>query len=332
MEKINSLAMLTASEEVVSLSRNSKLSDAYYAKAERTLIALTHRAQREFLAELEVGAKPNNSRNLLKPEDIVLKPLFFNDTENQQVEQLVNVLDVECFDHLKQQLAKEGLRGGFTCLFYGAPGTGKTETVLQIAKATERPVVQVNFAQMKSCWVGESEKNVKALFDDYRDLVKNSETTPILLFNEADALLGRRMKGAERAVEKMENAIQNIILQEMENLDGIMIATTNLTENFDKAFERRFLYKIRFDRPALEARKKIWKSMLPMLDDDTLVQLANDYNFSGGQIENIARKQRIESILYNKPVTAETIKGYCQSECITEATEAPRQRIGFVHD
>ena len=113
--------------------------------------------------------------------------------------------------------------------------------------------MQVNISQIKSCWVGESEKNIKGLFDNYRELVKKSEVTPILLFNEADAIIGVRKEGAQSAVDKMENSLQNIILQEMETLDGIMIATTNLQENMDKAFERRFLYKIKFDRPTEEA-------------------------------------------------------------------------------
>ena len=348
MTKIKSLTMLEASEEVVKLSRKSKLSDAFFAKAERPLNFLSEKLG---LSDIQVAfltmfmdhfnesyvsvseiAEHFGISNMLKPESIVTKQLFYNDTERQQIERLSTALHPDNFSQLQKQLADEGLRGGFTCLFYGAPGTGKTETVLQLAKTTGRPVMQVNFAQMKSCWVGESEKNVKALFDEYRDLVKNSDITPILLFNEADALLGKRMKGAERAAEKMENAIQNIILQEMENLEGIMIATTNLTENLDKAFERRFLYKIRFDRPALEARKNIWKSMLPMLNEDTLTQLATDYNFSGGQIENIARKQRIESIIANEPVTAETLIDYCESECISEAPAAPRARIGYVQD
>lgn len=90
-------------------------------------------------------------------------------------------------------------------------------------------------------WVGESEKNIKGIFDDYKQKVKQSVKAPILLFNEADAIIGKRQVGAERAVEKMENSIQNIILQEIEQLDGILIATTNLAENMDKAFERRFL-------------------------------------------------------------------------------------------
>lgn len=125
--------------------------------------------------------------------------------------------------------------------FYGTPGTGKTETVLQIARKTGRDLIQVNVSEVKSMWVGESEKNIKGIFDDYKQKVKQSVKAPILLFNEADAIIGKRQVGAERAVEKMENSIQNIILQEIEQLDGILIATTNLAENMDKAFERRFL-------------------------------------------------------------------------------------------
>lgn len=72
------------------------------------------------------------------------------------------------------------------------------------------------------------------------------------------------MEGATRAIDKMENSIQNIILEEMESLEGIMIATTNLTTNLDKAFERRFLYKIEFSRPDVEVRSQIWQVMLPI--------------------------------------------------------------------
>lgn len=95
--------------------------------------------------------------------------------------------------------------------------------------------------------------------------------------------------GAERAVEKMENSIQNIILQEIEQLDGILIATTNLAENMDKAFERRFLYKIQFEKPDLNCRTQIWQAMIPPLNDADASYLAGKYDFSGGEIENIAR-------------------------------------------
>ena len=131
---------------------------------------------------------------------------------------------------------------------------------------------------------------------------------------EADAVLGIRQEGASQAVEKMENSIQNIILQEMEQLDGIMIATTNLTQNLDKAFERRFLYKIEFEKPSTEAKSRIWRSMIPTLDERTAAMLAARYDFSGGQIENIARKRTIDIILQGAEPSFEQLDGYCRLE------------------
>lgn len=155
-----------------------------------------------------------------------------------------------------------------------------------------------------------------------------SAKKPILLFNEADAVIGKRKEGAEGSVDKMENSIQNIILQEMESLDGIMIATTNLVQNMDKAFERRFLYKVKFEKPTYEQRRHIWKSMIPILTDETAGRLANCYSFSGGQIENIARKCDIEGILHGEEIINEKcIEKYCQEEMIEKNTNA---KIGFV--
>ena len=158
-------------------------------------------------------------------------------------------------------------------------------------------------------------------------IVKCSKLAPILLFNEADAIIGKRQEGAERAVEKMENSIQNIILQEMENLDGIMIATTNLQQNMDKAFERRFLYKIKFDKPTEEARAFIWKTMIPELSDLDIHALASKYDFSGGQIENIARHYAIDTILHG---TADNKLKSLILHCDNEKISGKEQRrIGF---
>ncbi len=182
-------------------------------------------------------------------------------------------------------------------------------------------------SQIKSMWVGESEKNIKATFDNYRKAAAENNLCPILLFNEADAVLGVRQEGATKAVDKMENSIQNIILQEMESLDGIMIATTNLTTNLDKAFERRFLYKIEFAKPNIEAKSSIWHTMLPSLSLDDALILAKKYDFSGGQIENIVRKQTVELIINGIPPSFEAIDSYCQSENIDKPKEY--RRIGF---
>ena len=290
---------------------------------------LTVKARETLLQGFDIKQTDNNKGcDVIQNDGITEKPLFFNDMVMHQLEDLAKLLDENHYLSICKRLRGKGLRQGFACLFYGAPGTGKTESVLQLAKKTGRDIMQVNISQVKSMWVGESEKNIKAIFDRYRVVAKNSKRVPILLFNEADAVIGKRKEGAERSVDKMENSIQNIILQEMESLDGIMIATTNLVQNMDVAFERRFLYKVKFEKPELAQRTKIWQSMMPELSEKTAERLASTYDFSGGQIENITRKCDVESILYgNDYVTDEKIEQYCREENIVKKGTA---RIGFV--
>lgn len=298
--------------------------------ADKEHFRLTMNAKRELLDELNLPSLSENrlTRGIIRATDIKPHNLFYSKEITHSIDDLEKLLDDKNYQDIHTRLLEQGFRSGFTCLFYGAPGTGKTETVLQLAHRTGRDILQVNFAEIKSCWVGESEKNIKALFDSYRQKVKTSLITPILLFNEADAIIGKRQEGAERAVDKMENSIQNIILQEMETLDGILVATTNLAQNMDKAFERRFLYKIRFDKPTVEARTAIWKEMLPALDIADAEKLAERYDFSGGQIENIARHYAIDAIIHGNAVpTAENLTAHCDSERIEQNTS--NKRIGF---
>ena len=278
---------------------------------------ITNDVKNEILADVG-GVKKTKLKiaNLVDVESIIEKPMFYNPEEKKQIDILKSLISPERFSTIQESLKKSGMRTGFSCLFYGAPGTGKTETVYQLAKQSGRGLIVANVSELKNCYVGESEKNVQALFDNYRKAVQESDLAPILLFNEADAIFGRRMSGAENAVDKMENSLQNIILQEMEKLDGILIATTNLTENLDKAFERRFLYKIKFGKPSLEARCNIWKSMIPSLTEDEALILADSFNLSGGQIENVARKRTIDSIIKNEEPSIDEIIAYCTAEKI----------------
>ncbi len=290
---------------------------------------LTEHSFKDIFHELNYDASAGRSSvsGLLMPEKVDQKELFYNEREAGQVKRLMELLDDRNFKGIQERLKAARMRPGFACLFYGSPGTGKTETVLQICKQTGRPVFQVNVSELKSKWVGESEKQVQALFDQYAQMVRESELCPILLFNEADAVIGKRTTNATQAVDKMENAIQNIILQAMEKLNGILIATTNLTENMDDAFERRFLYKIRFDRPGQDVKARIWRSMLPDLKEQDAMELAGSYDFSGGQIENIARKQTVDSILYDNPVSLTSLRSFCEEESIKN--KSSRKAIGF---
>ena len=262
---------------------------------------------RKTLREYEGFLKKNNS--------IKEKELFYNQEEEVQIKKLTTLLNEEKFTGIQKRLEDEGMRKGFACIFYGAPRTGKTETVLQIARQTGRDIMQIDIAGMRDKWVGETEKNIQGVFNSYKELCDNTKIKPILFFNEADALFGKRMEQAEHSVDKMNNAMQNIILQEMENLEGILIATTNLTGSLDKAFERRFLFKIEFKKPVFEVKAKIWNSMFKgRLNDDDIMKLAKEYDFAGGEIENIARKRTIDFILEGEELKFEKLCQYCEEE------------------
>jgi SpoVK/Ycf46/Vps4 family AAA+-type ATPase len=281
----------------------------------------------QLFAELDIKIKQSeNKKWLILHDSLAAKELFYNRREQAQIAQLTSLLQTDNFAAVQKRLEDRGLRKGFACLFYGAPGTGKTETAYQIARSTGRDIMMVNISETKSCWFGESEKKIKLIFDRYSALVKTGKTMPILLFNEADAVIGKRKDAGSSSVAQTENAIQNIILQEIENLEGIMIATTNLTQNMDKAFERRFLYKIEFEKPNVEAKKMIWLSMIPTLSAHEAEELAEAYDFSGGQIENIVRKRMVNSVLFGTDPSLDTMHNYCCNELLNKDG---KRKIGF---
>lgn len=256
------------------------------------------------------------------------KNLFYNTEDAEQIAQLYELLKQENFKQICQRLETEGLRSGFACLFYGVAGCGKTETVYQIAKATGRSIVAINVSDIMSKWVGDSEKHIKRFFSKYRQKVHHLEKAPILLFNEADSIIHRRHTQIDHAVDQMSNSIQNIILQEMESLEGIMIATTNFTENIDKAFDRRFIYKIEFHMPDRTTQSKIWSSMMPTLTSEEANFLAEEFDLTGGEIENVVRKTKVTNILTGVECNFETIKSICRNETI-RMRDSGKKIVGF---
>lgn len=286
---------------------------------------LTQQAKDELLSEV-ICKNAESSRSLVSHKTLTAKKMIYNAEEHSQIDELAQLLSAERMDEIQKRLKSHQMRSGFCCLFYGAPGTGKTETVYQLARLTGRDIMPIDVEKIKNCYVGESEKNIKAAFERYRTVAQKSALTPILLFNEADAVLGVRMANAEKAVDKMENSIQNIILQEMEHLDGILIATTNLTCNLDKAFERRFLYKVEFHKPTTEARAQIWTSMLPALKPEEARRLSQQYDFTGGEIENVVRRHQVETILHGDPTNLlEALQRLCQRERLS----SKNPKMGF---
>jgi hypothetical protein len=290
---------------------------------------LTDKAREIFLSDLNLKEKTKHSdKNLIRAETITAHELFYSNSLAKRVGELTKLLREENFTDINKRLTEQNMRSGFTCIFSGPPGTGKTETVYQIARETGRNIMLVDISETKGMWFGESEKRIKAVFDRYHGMIKKSGLTPILLFNEADAVLGRRQELGDqrRGPAQTENAIQNIILQEMEDLaGGILIATTNMTCNLDKAFERRFLYKIEFEKPDIQAKNAIWRSILPALGETEAETLARRFDFSGGQIDNIARKFTVSTLLSGRDLSLTEITSLCEEETM----EKEAMPIGF---
>lgn len=294
-------------------------------------IDLTDKAKEILLGEdLCLYEKRFSARDMIEPENINEVKLFYSSENRKQVDTLADYLSPAHFKSIQDRLKAKGMKIGFSVLLHGAPGTGKTETVYQIAKKTGRRIVKVDVSKAKSCWFGESEKQVKDIFDRYKSVCKQAvgagESIPILLFNEADAIFSKRKDVSMGNVAQTENAIQNIILDEMESLEGILVATTNLTDNFDSAFDRRFLYKIRFDYPTDEARLAIWGSRISTMPEASLKRLSK-FELSGGQIDNIVRKATMDEILTGELPCFEKLEELCSEEKLSN--NQTTSRIGF---
>ena len=263
-----------------------------------------------------------NDENYIKPEDIVEKNLIFDDEAAAKLEELKSYLKEENLVAIQKRLAAKKMNTGFTTLFYGTSGTGKTETAYQIAKATGRGIYHVDISTTKSAWFGDSEKAVRKIFTKYKTICQQTKKAglplPILLFNEADAIFQKRTNFESSNMSKTENAMQNILLEELEKIEGILIATTNLPENMDQAFMRRFLFKVEFEIPSSETASTIWKSKLGWLSDSDSQELARAFTLSGGLIENVARKATMFETLHNDFPTLNQINNYCMEESNTK--------------
>ena len=291
-------------------------------------LALSDKVKDEFLCEIEFPPEETVcNRDVISSSSIKAKELFFNESENAQISRLEDLLDGDNFQEVQSRLQSTGMRRGFNAIFYGAPGTGKTASVYELARRSGRDIFRVDVSKLKSKWVGDSEKSVRGVFKIYRSLCNSGKKAPILLFNEADAIFSKRLENVEQSVDQMNNAIQNIILEEMENLDGILIATTNLLANLDPAFERRFIFKVEFKMPERDSRAKIWRSMIPNLSEEDAGTLAERYDFSGGNIENVARKSTVEYVLSGNEPSLLSLEVFCDEEILNR--NKTRNKIGF---
>ena len=233
---------------------------------------------------------------IILPEDISSKKLFFNEENQQQIDEVFQ-LTSDVYDNVINRFEEHGLQPGLTFLIHGTTGTGKTELVKQLAKQNNRVILMVDLSQIHSMHIGQSERNIKNLFSEYKSAIQYYERTPILIFNDADAIISN--KGViEKQIDLSHNSVLNLLLQELENFEGILIATTNSISNIDSAFDRRILYKLCLEKPDNATRFSILKQNFKDLNDDVLLKVANEYSLTGAQIENIKRRCLSEQLFF----------------------------------
>lgn len=224
-------------------------------------------------------------------------------------------------------------------IFYGASGTGKSMSALALAKELKRQVLSLDCSKILSMYIGESEKNVRKIFDDYKEISKQLKNPPILLLDEADQFLSLRGASGSGA-EKMHNQMQNIFLEQIEKFEGILIATTNLLENIDSAFSRRFNYKVEFKRPDLQQRIRIWEQNLPKnttfkgkdkktYTSQNLAKELAHFPLSGAQIVMVIKNTAYTVALKTKPIFEyEDFLTQIQKEIKNQFDE--KKNLGFV--
>lgn len=180
---------------------------------------------------------------------------------------------------------------------YGASGTGKTMAAHAIAKHLRRKILIVNYADIESKYVGETPKNIRKAFEVAK------QTHSILFFDEADAILSKRVTNMSSATDVSVNQTRSVMLMIMNDYQDFIIFATNFIENFDPAFMRRISMHVRFDLPDYKCRKQLWKLYIPdkMPNDIDIDELANKYSgISGSDIANAVLMSAFKAARHNE--------------------------------
>ncbi|KEA45444.1 ATPase AAA [Campylobacter mucosalis] len=235
--------------------------------------------------KLESIVKEQEIFELIEPKTNI-NDVVLNENTKELLSQILKQVDKRVLSRLNSWGIKSRKGIDAKIIFYGEPGTGKTMSALSLAKSLKKQVLSFDCSKILSKYVGESEQNVRKIFDSYKEICKKSKTEPVLLLNEADQFLSTRIEGGSGA-EKMHNQMQNIFLEQIERFEGVLIATTNFLQSLDSAFSRRFDYKIEFKKPDFKARLAIWRNVLPQsasFEDGFDLEKLAQYNLSGAQI------------------------------------------------
>ncbi|MCZ6174144.1 ATP-binding protein [Campylobacter ureolyticus] len=247
-------------------------------------------------AMLENIVKESEIFELIEPntdiDDVVLNPKI-----KEVLNSILKQLDKDVINKLSSWGIKTKKGIDAKIIFYGPAGTGKTMSALSLAKSLKKQVLSFDCSKILSKYVGESEQNVRKIFDTYKSICKEAKIEPVLLLNEADQFLSSRMESGTSSADKMHNQMQNIFLEQIERFEGVLIATTNFLQSLDSAFSRRFDFKIEFKKPNFNERLIIWQKIMPenanFEENFSFNELAK-FELSGAQITLVLKNTALK--------------------------------------
>ena len=250
-----------------------------------------------------------------------LKDLILPDETMQQLRGLLTKIKYHHVLYDDFGLSEIDPYGGRTAInLYGPPGTGKSFTAEAIAHELDMGIIRANYAEIESKYVGETAKNIKAAFQKAR------ETGALLLFDEADSILGRRLSNVHQSTDHAVNVSRSVMLLELDRFSGVTVFATNLASNYDTAFIRRILGHIEMPLPDAERRLRLWEYHIPdrmpvqLHEEDwqRLVQASKD--LSGGDILNVVVNAASRALEREGPDCKITLNDFLTA--ITEAKKA----------
>ncbi|HEG7047075.1 TPA: ATP-binding protein [Campylobacter coli] len=245
--------------------------------------------------KIESVLKDQDIFELIEPS-IDINDIIIPQNTKELLENILKQQDKKVLERLNSWGMKSNKNIEAKIIFYGPAGTGKTMSALAMAKSMKKTVLSFDCSKILSKWVGESEQNVRKIFDTYKNIVQTCKQSPILLLNEADQFLSTRVESSSGS-DKMHNQMQNIFLEQIERFNGVIIATTNFLESLDSAFSRRFDYKIEFKKPDFKDRLKMWEKFLPRkasFEKAFDVNLLANYELSGAQILMVVKNTALK--------------------------------------
>jgi SpoVK/Ycf46/Vps4 family AAA+-type ATPase len=180
--------------------------------------------------------------------------------------------------------------------FYGPPGTGKTLCADALASHFGKTIIDVNYAEIESKYVGETPKNIVAAFEEAR------KTDSVIFFDEADSILGRRMTQVTQAADQAVNVSRAVMMKQLDSFEGLVIFATNLAKNFDGAFVRRIPYHIELPAPDESGRADLWALLIPnevvgKSELDCAVLARESHGLTGGDIRNVILRAASKAIM-----------------------------------